>query len=84
MSGDKSKPNGNSKQNGEQSKSRKPTKGGKDKDGDEEMTVVVPPLKKTPSVPDKEREDSDKVDAAAAEEPEVDPKEKAINGMALW
>ena len=86
MSGDRSKANGTDpKQNGDDiemnddsSKSQKPTKGNKDKDGDEEMTVVVPPPKKTPAHPGKDGETSK--DAEEPEEPEIDPKEKAING----
>ena len=66
---------------------KKGSKGSKDKDGDDEMTVVVPPSKgsNSPSAPGKTTEadlangpaDGD----AATDEAPVDPKEKAISGQ---
>ena len=91
MSGDKSQPNGTDpKQKGDDiemnddvSKAQSSSKG-KDKDGDEEMTVVVPPSKKTPSIPNKDGEAGKDTDGKAPVEPEVDPKEKAINGISQF
>ncbi|KAK7899741.1 26S proteasome non-ATPase regulatory subunit [Exophiala xenobiotica] len=63
---------------------KKASKQNKDKDGDDEMTVVVPPSKgSTPTVPDKKTE-ADLMNGAMTEdsaketEPPVDPQEKAI------
>jgi 26S proteasome regulatory subunit N3 len=68
---------------------KKGTKGSKDKEGDSDMTVVVPPSKgsNTPSAPSKATEadltngDVDGDGEKVAEEP-VDPQEKAIEGKA--
>src|ERR1700712_1912237 len=69
---------------------KKGTKGSKDKDGDSDMTVIVPPSKdsNTPSAPSKATE-ADVTNGAVngdeekeAEE-EVDPQEKAIEGRWL-
>jgi len=68
--------------------SKKTSKSGKDKDGDDEMTVVVPPSKgssNSPSAPDKPT-DTDLTngavdgDGAGESEEQVDPQEKAISG----
>jgi 26S proteasome regulatory subunit N3 len=64
---------------------------GKDKDGDEEMTVVVPPSKGSKlSGPPEEDEQGDVVmngtaeaETAGATEPAVDPKAEAVEGQAL-
>lgn len=61
-------------------------KGIKRKDGEEEMTVVVPPTKssKTPGVPQKDTQGDfamngdTEADDGAANEAEVDPRDKAI------
>jgi 26S proteasome regulatory subunit N3 len=97
MSGDKQQTNGQDQQNDSvngaedvemNDGSSKPSKGTKSgKDGDEEMTVVVPPSKKTAPAPGKDPKSKDAANGAseeadeAAKEPEIDPREKAINGM---
>ena len=65
---------------------KKGSKQSKDKDGDDEMTVVVPPSKgSTPTAPDKKTE-ADVMNGAMTEdsaketEPPIDPQEKAIAG----
>jgi len=70
--------------------SKKTSKPNKDKDGDDEMTVVVPPSKgsSAPTAPDKATEadlTNGAVDGEEAKEtePPVDPQEKAISGKAL-
>jgi len=82
MSGDKSKRNSVSKSNDSKSKdnkskAQKDTKKPKDNDGDEEMTVVVPPPK-----PD---QNGDVTMNGATDEKEgevpVDPKVQAANGI---
>ena len=70
------------------SKSNGRTKPGKDKDGDEEMTVVVPPSKgsKLSGEPAKDEEGDVAMNGASESEvkepvePVVDPKVKAITG----
>jgi 26S proteasome regulatory subunit N3 len=65
------------------------TKPGKDKDGDEEMTVVVPPPKasKLSSAPQKDDEGDIAMNGAAEEDAKEpveqveDPKNKAVAGM---
>lgn len=81
MSGDKQV---NGKANGQEdvdmndaSGSKKPGKG---KDGDESMTVVVPPSKKSKSA--EAGSGADGEEEAIVETP-VDPKEKAISGKLL-
>ena len=73
----------------ESSKPASRPKSGKDKDGDEEMTVVVPPpnTTKLSGAPEKD-DDGDIVingttegDITEPAEPIVDPKSKAITGM---
>jgi 26S proteasome regulatory subunit N3 len=102
MSGDKSSLNGTDPaENGvngsedtemreESQNSKKTSKSNKDKDGDDEMTVVVPPAKgsSTPSAPDKATEadlTNGAVDGDTVKEGEtlVDPQEKAISGKML-
>jgi 26S proteasome regulatory subunit N3 len=98
MAGDKPRVNGNdSAENGvngtedveieeEKSRSSKSTKSGKDKDVDEEMTVIVPPSKtnKLPSAPHKDNEGDLVMNGAGddgattATESDADPKAKAI------
>ena len=102
MSGDKPQMNGNGSdplENGvngtddlemdqDSSKSTGKTKPGKDKDGDEEMTVVVPPAKgsKLSGEPAKDDEGDVAMNGATEDdvkepaEPVVDPKSKAITG----
>lgn len=98
MSGDKQQTNGKDQTNDNAtgtddvemndgtSKPSKTGKSGKDKDGDDEMTVVVPPSKNTSSS-GKDLQSSTAVNGATEEsdesskEPDVDPREKAINGM---
>lgn len=61
------------------------------KEGDDEMTVVVPPPKtsKTSTEPEKDQEgdvamtDDGDIDATKSGEPAVDPKVKTISGMCL-
>ena len=73
----------------ESSKSSGRTKPGKDKDGDEEMTVVVPPPKaaKLPGASQKDDEGdvtmngTAEVDVTEPTEPIEDPKNKAATGM---
>lgn len=76
MSGDKSKRNSVSRSKDNKSKAQKDTKKAKDNDGDEEMTVVVPPVKTD--------QNGDIPTNGAAEEKEedvpVDPKVKATTG----
>ena len=82
MSGDKSQLNGDKADENEDvvmeeedSKMTKPGKSGKDKDGDDEMTVLVPPSKG--------KSDGPTINGATdgkAEEEEVDPREKASSG----
>ena len=68
---------------------KKGSKGSKDKDGDSDMTVIVPPSKgpNIPSAPSKATE-ADLTDGAVdgdgakEAEKEVDPQEKAIEGKA--
>ena len=98
MSGDKAQQNGSRPtQNGVDGSddvemkdgsqnTKKGAKGGKDKDGDSDMTVIVPPSK-TPTAPSKATE-ADLTNGATegneedeAEE-EVDPQQKAIEGKA--
>jgi 26S proteasome regulatory subunit N3 len=96
MSGDKSHLNGKDKDesnpNGSDDVEMKEgtipskTTGVKGKDGDEEMTVVVPPSKssKLASAPPKDGQgdvamNGDiEADEAAVDEPEIDPREKAV------
>lgn len=75
----------------ETTKSTKGGKTGKEKEGDEEMTVVVPPSKSstTPNGTDQSK-DGDLVMNSAADgndqqksEPSLDPKEKAVLGKLL-
>jgi hypothetical protein len=93
MSGDKKHPKGSPAQNGVNGSddvemnetSKKGTKSSKDKDGDSDMTVVVPPSKgsNTPSIPSKATEADLQNGAADGEEETevpVDPQEKAIEG----
>ena len=69
---------------------KKNTKASKDKDGDSDMTVVVPPSKgsSTPSAPSKATE-ADLTNGAVdgdgekEAEAEVDPQEKAIEGKSF-
>ncbi len=103
MSGDKQNINGSGPaQNGingsddinmkEGSKdAKKGTKGAKDKDGDSDMTVVVPPSKgpNTPSAPSKATEadmtnGAVDVDGEKEAAKEVDPQESAIEGKATY
>lgn len=71
----------------ESQNSKKVSKPSKDKDGDDEMTVVVPPAKgsKSPSAPGKPTE-ADLANGAVdgegegESEEQVDPQEKAISG----
>jgi 26S proteasome regulatory subunit N3 len=73
----------------ESSKSSSRTKSGRDKDGDEEMTVVVPPPKATKlsSAPQKDDEGdiamngTAEVEVKETSEPIEDPKSKATTGM---
>ncbi|KAK5061034.1 hypothetical protein LTR84_007575 [Exophiala bonariae] len=92
MSGDKSRLNGSSSNgvngSGSSQNNTKDSKGSKDKDGDDEMTVVVPPSKGSnkPTAPTKATEadvanGADEADAANAKEIPVDPKEKAITDI---
>jgi hypothetical protein len=92
MSGDKSRLNGSNSNgvngSGSSQNNRKGSKGSKDKDGDDEMTVVVPPSKGSnkPTAPNKATEadlanGADETDGPIAKETPVDPKEKAITGM---
>ena len=77
MSGDKPRLNG-SAGNGddvEMNDSSNSKKNGKGKDGDEEMTVVVPPSKNGKTDSD-DSADGEKVEVEAP----VDPREKAIQG----
>lgn len=84
MSGDKSKKHNPSKSQDlrskdNKSKPQKDAKKGKDKDGDEEMTVVMPPSKSTGADPN-----SDVTANGTSDEKEqeiIDPKVKASNGM---
>lgn len=90
MSGDKKQLNGSGpNQNGTNGSdgAKKGTKTTKDKDGDSDMTVVVPPSKgsNTPSAPSKATEadltnGAVEVDGEKVAEEEVDPQEKAIEG----
>ena len=97
MSGDKQNINGSGPaQNGingsddVDKKDKKAVKGSKDKDGDSDMTVVVPPSKgaNTPSAPAKATK-ADMTNGAVdgdgekEAEKEVDPQEKAIEGKAI-
>lgn len=74
----------------ESQNSKKASKPNKDKDGDDEMTVVVPPAKgsSSPSAPGKATE-ADVAngavdgDGTSEGEAEVDPREKAISGKQL-
>ena len=102
MSGDKQNANGSGPaQNGTNGSddvemkegsqgAKKSSKGLKDKDGDSDMTVVVPPSKgsNTPSAPSKATEadlTNGAVDGDGEKEieEEVDPQEKAIEGKKL-
>jgi 26S proteasome regulatory subunit N3 len=73
----------------ESSKSSGRTKSGKDKDGDEEMTVVVPPPKanKLSGAPPKDDEGdiamngTGEVEVNESTEPSEDPKIKTATGM---
>jgi hypothetical protein len=78
MSGDKHEVNGNSGKGDdvEMKDSGSSKKSGKGRDGDDEMTVVVPPSKNGKTV---DSNGEDKVDETEQEVP-IDPKEKAING----
>lgn len=99
MSGDKHRLNGTDPaENGindsediemreESQNSKKGSKPNKDKDGDDEMTVVVPPTKgpNAPSAPEKPTEADLKNgaangDGASDSEARVDPQEKVISG----
>ena len=99
MSGDKQQPNGGDPKkdevNGtediemteEGSKPKKNVTAGKGKDGEDEMTVVVPPSRssKTPPTGSKDAEMDDTTDVTAkadgvSPDPPLDPKEKAITG----
>jgi hypothetical protein len=83
MSGDKSHLNGSKDSNGK-GNSRTPGKGSKDKDGDSDMTVIVPPAKgSTPSAPSKTTEadmTNGNVDGDKEADAPVDPQQKAIDG----
>jgi len=65
---------------------KKEPKAGKDKDGDEEMTVVVPPSKGSKTSSPDQQTDSDQTANGTADgadtstESHIDPKEKAIAG----
>ena len=79
MSGDKSQLNGDKADDNEDvvmdEEDSKKTKSGKDKDGDDEMTVVVPPSKG--------KSDGSTTNGAMdgkQKEAEIDPREKALNG----
>ena len=79
MSGDKSQLNGDKSEEKEDvvmdEEDSKKAKSGKDKDGDDEMTVVVPPSKG--------KSDGPNINGTAdgkQEEAEVDPREKALDG----
>lgn len=99
MSGDKRQPNGTDpiedetndaedvEMSEESSKPKKTTKSGKGKDGDEEMTVVVPPSKSSKTTSNgKQSHTENNVNGAvdgkedSADKPQLDPKEKAIDG----
>lgn len=86
MSGDKSKrnslnrPKDTAKDN--KSKTQKDAKKAKDKDGDEEMTVVVPPAKPTEADANGDVA-MDGTSEAKEEEKPVDPKVQAATGMLL-
>lgn len=83
MSGDKSKrnslnrPKDTSKDN--KSKAQKDTKKAKDKDGDEEMTVVVPPIKSTDADPTGDVAMNGTSEEKEEEKP-IDPKVQAATG----
>lgn len=86
MSGDKPQLNGNEAKENEdvvmdedEAKTTQSEKDGKDKDADEEMTVVVPPSKKS-SGSETAVNGASEGKESPPEEPEVDPKEKAIGG----
>lgn len=70
-------PQGNGKSNGVRKTDSKSKKGSKD--GDEEMTVVVPPSKKQTSSKAADA-DGDVSMGDEEKEPEVDPAEQAIAG----
>jgi len=83
MSGDKSKRNSVSKPNDskakDKSKIQKDAKKAKDNDGDEEMTVVVPPSK-TNDADQKGDVTMNGTTEEKKEEAPLDPKVKAMNG----
>lgn len=89
MSGDKSKRNSlnrpkssSAKDNKDnKDKAQKDSKKGKDKDGDEEMTVVVPPAKSS----DADKNGDVAINGTSEENKEatVDPKVQAASGKAL-
>lgn len=92
MSGDKPRLNGSGSNgvngSGSSQNNRKGSKGSKDRDGDDEMTVVLPPSKGSnkPSAPTKATEadlanGAEEGEGSKAQEPPIDPKEKAISGM---
>ena len=95
MSGDKQQANGadanedqvngseDVEMNDDVSNPTKTVKGGK-KDGDDEMTVVVPPSKNKPASKggkDTEINGTSDEEHDESKEPPIDPKEKAIHGM---
>ena len=96
MSGDKQRANGSDPKkdevNGtedvemteEGSKQKKNVTGGKGKEGEDEMTVVVPPSRSSKTPPKDSQMDSvangTVEEATESKAAEVDPKEKAING----
>lgn len=82
-----SKPNGVRKsKDAEKKEAASKTKGKKaDKDGDEEMTVIVPPSKTTPkqapkSVPAADTEGDVTMGGEETEEDQIDPVEQAVSG----
>lgn len=89
MSGDKGKRNSVSKPSGhkKQDSKSKPAKDVKkipEKDADEEMTVVVPPVKPADAAKNEDvvmNGDEEEKKEKLEEETVVDPKEKAIAGM---
>lgn len=88
MSGDKPQLNGSDSNgvNGSGGNNKKGSKGSKDRDGDDEMTVVVPPSKGSnlPTAPTKATEadlaNGADDDGSTAQQAPIDPKEKAVSG----